>query len=496
MAIGSLSILADTSTTNLRIPERTTEDFYVAIEKNDAKFVQQFLSDTKRATQEFLSYHLLDYALELDRDQIAQLLVEAGAGVDTLAPVRHDNLQILEEMLKRGVEPRGASLAAELGNVTMVNMLLNAGESDLTTEGTVRNGRLEILQLLLTHGAEPDGLEIAILHGHEEVATLLLESGADPNEITRMSKRDREEFNFAPNYASAYLTPLHYAVLNKSLDLVTALLKAGADPNIVPIAIRVQENTSVENAWPTVLQTAQDPVWGDEAIAQLLEKNGAILNVSDIDEKAQLELELYRAAEEWNYKEVNRLLDLGAKPIGFGSFYYDRSVRYKPKIMQVFVEAGADPNIFSAEFGLNTTPAVLALMNGDVDNFKRFVQAGAETDEGFLSVYRKIVLTTSRRDPLELMWSFEDERNYVDIKGPIRYGLVQIVEATLMMGARPVGLRSAVTAGMETIVKLLLEAGADPNQTAEQDERALLELAVESENQKIVAMLREAGARE
>lgn len=57
-------------------------------------------------------------------------------------------------------------------------------------------------------------------------------------------------------------------------------------------------------------------------------------------------------------------------------------------------------------------------------------------------------------------------------------------------------LRSAVEYEHEEIVRMLLEAGADPNQADDYDERSLLEIADESENKSIVSMLKKAGAHE
>ena len=460
------------------------------------KSIQLYLSDKERATKEFLSYYVLDYALELERDQIALLLVEAGAGIDTLVAVQYENVNILEELLERGVKPKGASLAAEMGNVDLVKVLLSHGEDALITEDAVRNGHLETVKLLLDHGAEPDGLELAILQRHDAVAKLLLEFNANPNEITRLTVKDWEEIKFPTPYAFEYLSPLHYAILNKSLDSVTALLEAGADPNVAPSAITLLEHRSEEHSWPTVLQTAQDPKWGDEAITQLLVKNGAKRHVSNTEEAAKLELELFKAAEEWDYGEVIRLLELGAKPVGFGSFYYDYSERYSPKVLQAFVEAGAHPNVFNQRAGGPMyTPTALTLMNGDVDNFKRFIEAGAETSELLLGWYMKIALVSGLDEALEILWTLGEERRYIDIQGPINHGILHTVENLLAKGARPRGLRTAVEDEHEEIVKVLLEAGADPNLEEDDDERSILELAVETGNQQIIGMLKSAGAR-
>lgn len=497
--IATTTLQPQASNTNfdLEIPQWTTEDFYDAIDNDDVKSVQEYLSDTKRATKEFLSYYLLDYALELERSQIAQLMVEAGAGVDTFSAVKYENVPILEEMLKRGVKARGASLAAERGRFDVVKMLLDHGDDDLSTEGAVRNGHLETVKLLLDHGAEPDGLATAVILGHEAVAQLLLDAGANPNEFNRFSEEERFEVDFPIKYTLEYLSPLHYAVLHKSLDLVNALLKAGADPNLFPSASTLREHSFYDDAWPTVLQTAQDPDWGDEAIAQVLKKSGAILEVSHDEEDSQLELDLYDAAEAWNYEEIVRLLKLGATPTGFGSFYYEMSERYDPRIIQAFVEAGADPNVFNLLAGGSMyTPTALTLWNGDIENFKRFVEAGAEISETLFGWYMKIAHSPGLSEAIEILWKIGHDRQYEYYRAPFDLALLHDVEAMLAKGARPVGLRTAVGRGRELEVKLLLEAGADPNQPSERDERTILEIAMELDNEVIVNLLEQAGAEE
>jgi len=482
---------------DLEIPQWTTEDFYDAIDKDDVTSVQEYLSDTKRATKEFLSYYLLDYALEQERNQIAQLMVEAGAGVDTFSAVKYENVPILEEMLKRGIAPVGASLAAERGNTDLVVMLLDHGEGDLNIEGAVQNGHLDTVKLLLDHGAEPDGLVTAVALGHEAVAQLLLDSGANPNELTRFSGDVWRQVDLPSKYTLEYLSPLHYAVLHKSLDLVNALLKAGADPNIFPSASTLNEHSFHDDAWPTVLHTAQDPEWGDKAIAKVLKKKGAILDISIDEDDAQLELDLYRAAEEWNYEEVARLLKLGAAPTGFGSFYYEMSERYDPKIVQAFVEAGADPNVFNLlAGGPMYTPTALTLWNGDIENFKRFVEAGAEISEPLHGWYMKLAHSPGLSEAREILWKLGHKRQYQYYRAPFNLALLHDVEAMLAKGARPVGLRTAVGRGRELEVKLLLEAGADPNEQDDRDKNSILEVAQESGNEHIIGMLKIAGVTE
>lgn len=491
----SLSLLADTPIEDFEIPPWTTVDFYDAIDRDDVKQIQEYLADSKRANKEFLSFYLLNYALELERDHIARLMVEAGAGENTLLAVQHENLQMLEEMLKRGVEPRGASVATERGDIHMVKLLLNHGEHDLNTEAVARNGQTETLKLLLDHGAEPEGLGTAILHGHEDVVELLLDSGADPNELDRYPL-GIGDLEIPVEYWQEYLLPLHYAVLSQSVELVQMLLDSGADPNVAPPAITLYAVPSRFETWPTVLETASDPEWRDAAIVALLEKYGAKATISTEHENIELEKSLYEAAELGAKDEVHKILKKGAQPTVFGDFYYTFSSRkWNPEIVHAFIEAGVDPDDY--RHGYAYTPAALALSNGDEKNFKRLMQAGANTDVFLVRyVYMKIACIEGLNDAIAYLWNLDSKEKGFAIWVAVNHGHVHTVEFLLARGSRPEHLRTAVEKGHTELVRMLLEAGADPNQKDNHDERSILELAQESESAEIIWMLETAGAVE
>ena len=496
--LGNLSIQANDEVETLEIPSWTTVDFYDAIEENDAKRVREYLSDKKRATKEFLSYYLLNFALELERDEIAQLMVEAGAGVNTLSAVQHENVQILKKMLKRGVEPKGASFAAEQGNVEILELLLKHGATDLNTIGAARSGQLEALTRLIDHGAEPNGLGFAILFGHTEVVSLLLLSGASPNKLTRYSLHDYDfEFDLPGRYVREYLSPLHYAVLSGSFEMVELLLAMGADPNVAPNSVTLQHNYSQREEWPTVLQTATELEYGDAEIVELLKENGASLAITTVDEDTPLERRLYDAADRLDYESVIQLLEKGAQPTGFGRFYYGFSEhQYNPQIITAFLDAGADPNIYTDAHGAMYTAAALTLSNGDGDNFQRFVKAGIETTDMLLQRYVSIAAIEGLNEVIELIWNLGWRPSTLELIPAVNRGHIHSVRFLLAKGIRPKYLRHAVEQESKEIVKVLLEAGADPNEPDDHDERSMLEIARELENNDITNLLKQAGAEE
>ncbi len=498
VAISNLSVQALNTIEDFEIPEWTTADFYEAIERDDAESVREYLSDTTRATKAFLSHYLLEYALELERNDIASLMVEAGAGLNTQLAVRHENLRILEEMLNHGVEPQGASLAAERGNLQMLNLLLSYGEDDLSTKEAARTGHIEAIKLLLQHGAKPEGLGITSLHGHVDVARLLLDAGADPNELTRRHlARFDLEFDIPKRYLMEYLSPLHHAVLSRSRELVELLLENGADPNVSPNAVTLQKNSSSRQSWPTVLQVATDLLnSGDASIAKLLIKHGAVTSVSVDDEGIHLTRRLYSAAKVRDYKAVVSLIKDGARPTGFGDILDGHHrYQYNPKIIKAFFDAGADPNTYRGRSYMED-PAALTLKNGDIDNFRRFAAAGLDVYEPALNWYGKIACVRGLNEALEVLWTLGIDRGPWERVIPVNYGHVHMVEFLLSKGMRPDFLRRAVKSESVEIVRLLLEAGADPNEPDDRDKNSILEVAQESGNEHIIGMLKTAGATE
>ena len=126
-------------------------------------------------------------------------------------------------------------LAADLGNVELVKVLLEAGANpnarDEYNGFTILQGRriykwsadkiVEIVKLLLEAGANPNDsnsgsqtpLHRAAYEGNVEVIKMLLEAGANPN-----ANQGR-------------YTPLHTVAQDGNVEAVKMLLEAGANPN-------------------------------------------------------------------------------------------------------------------------------------------------------------------------------------------------------------------------------------------------------------------------
>lgn len=161
----------------------------IAAEQGYLEMVQlllQWRSDfSKRRSGNY--YTVLDLATMGGHLEVVKCLLKAGVALNELP----------DEDWKKNVKG-SLSLAAEVGNVALVQLLLASG-ADLTV-----------------HKA---AIAFAVMKGHVEVVRMLLNAGASPNTVLGMG------------YSNSLYDPLVTAVEQKSVELVRLLLNAGSDPN-------------------------------------------------------------------------------------------------------------------------------------------------------------------------------------------------------------------------------------------------------------------------
>jgi ankyrin repeat protein len=216
----------------------------------------------------------LTLAAENGNAAIIDRLLDAGASPDTVShegqtvlmtAARNGSVAAMRALLRRGARVGAAEsfrgqtalmFAAGEGNTDAVALLL---EFDAELNGrskggytpllfAVRNGRTETVRFLLERGANvndriPDGtpaLSIAILNADFDLAALLLEKGADPNvadprghplHVVVWMHQPGAPPDFAMNGEDPQPVPRPRGRLSH-LDMARLLLEKGADPNV------------------------------------------------------------------------------------------------------------------------------------------------------------------------------------------------------------------------------------------------------------------------
>jgi ankyrin repeat protein len=367
------------------------------------------------------------------------------------------------------------------GSPELVKLLLDAGaDANVANKFGVtpllqssRTGDLETLRVLLAAGADisqavRDGetpLMAAARSGNTDAVRLLLEHGADPNAAEALENQ----------------TALMWATAEGHLPIVTALLEAGANPNL---QARVSELTkrSMRTDFPSGGMSAL--MWaarnGDEAIVRRLVDSGADVKLANGDGSTAMML----AIANDRFDMAAMLLELGADA-NDGSLFYAVEMRDAPTdwrardgsrlradhpneltgldLIERLLAAGADPNkpytsqMHSASMCCdtkgNSTPFYRAAVAADVEAMRLLIAAGADVETAPKPVPGAPPMPFGDYTGLTpLMAALKGGKGMLMAGGPgdIREGQIGIF--------REPGNRTPADA-----VKLLLEAGANPN---------------------------------
>jgi ankyrin repeat protein len=337
-----------------------------------------------------------------------------------------------------------------------------------------RDRRLPVVELLLRKGADPSlALHVGIEKGWVGIVSMLLAAGADPdftsrsgvsalgNALRRSNSQAGAEIadlllgaGADPTRAGRDDAPVLVLAAQKSPPrLVAALLAAGADPNprvdnhspvqvalmgerydVVKLLLEAGADPNPDTGWATLFWAARNQ---DLASAELLMAFGANLNPSSPQSA------LYEAVNKGHVEMVRLLLEHGADPnqIAHGGFTALGSAIFQENegLVRLLLEAGADPDGPREAY---SSPLEDAVMKGSVEMVRLLLMHEAGPDL-----------------------------------------VARGVEA----------LEEAIYEKKERVVRLLLEAGVNPNGSPERS-RSPLERAVEFSDASMVGLLLDAGA--
>lgn len=331
--------------------------------------------------------------------EIAWLLLERGANVNAR------NSYGVTALKYTSYSPDGALLAAALiERGAEVDARDNDGETALTS--TAHIGNAEVIRVLAAHGADFNAkpqawsyspLDSAANAGRAEAVSALIELGAD-----------REDWNYA----------LLLAGMRGYPDVVERLLEYGADPNV-----------STETGYSCLMWTAQN---GDLRSAQALIRHSA--NIHAVTEGGTTALTVAAICDH-------------------------------PDIVQGLLAAGARVNLLDA-----------ALI-GDTPTAQTLLAERSDTDQA------------NERRERAFLWA--SSRGHVDI---VRLLLESGVNVEAKWDKGETALIAAARNGHAHVMRLLIEYGADIHVKESDSDTTLLSLAAWKGNEEGVRMLLAAGA--
>ena len=391
---------------------------------------------------------LLDSIAVWPNDEIASILINAGADVNYIGSVSgvrlpvlsgaicNGNVGMVERLLHMGADPNCERVFADGSrysalrdsatvwpNAEITKLLIKAG-ADVNYVGLQGNNKIPVLcgaihkgdaaiiKLLLGNGADPncrrifdDGdfssalIDSIAVWSNAEIAKLLIEAGADVNYVGLMD--------------GTKIPVLSAAISCGKVDTVKLLLGKGADPN----AERTLKNGNRCSALSDSIA-----VYPNSDIAKLLISAGA--NVNYVEHNGDFRIPvLSSAVNKGNAEMVAHLLSNGADP-NAERVKSDGTLRYSAlrdcivecpnnAIMTMLINAGADVNCVEKNHNSEAPLLAAAIWKGSADLVAFLLSKGANpccervfADGSRSSLLRDCILQWPNAQIIDLLCSY------------------------------------------------------------------------------------------
>jgi ankyrin repeat protein len=349
---------------------------------------------------------------------------------------------------------------------------------DAVKKGSAADVRARLRQKIDVNATEADGttaLHWAVRSDDQELTRMLLRAGADPKRANRYG-----------------MTPLQLAAVNGSVAVASALLEAGADPNVVLPEGETILMTAARTGQPELITLlldrgadihARERWYGETALvwavaenhaeaARVLVARGADVNVRS----AALEFPRRRSGQS--------VLSLGSwSPL----MYAARENALEAG--KVLVDAKADLDATDPD---GATALVIAIINANYEFARFLIDAGAnpnvvDKDAGMGPLYaavdmHRLAIGHGRPNPrpsgtldaVDIIRALLERK--ADPNAQLKAAIFQrqhtMGDFALAKGATPF-MRAAKSGDVE-VMKLLLDAGADPMMTMPNKSTALM----------------------
>ena len=351
---------------------------------------------------------------------------------------------------------QGIASAAQSGDVEALRQRLDA--------------RPDLINALAGLGfPKATALHLAALRNQHDAIRLLIERGADLN---------RREF---PDNAS----PLHFAAMYGDLETIGLLVEAGAD-----VEGKGDDSEVGVLGWATCFRQAR------EDVAEYLLSHGATLNlwsaialdkVDDVRAMIARDPALLAARMTRNHHRRTPL--------------HHAAARNRPRIVQLLLELGADPNASDATGATALTTAsqegagagiVSALLAAGASlDFLTAINIGRYGEAEAMLREDPSRIGAGGRDTIALHLAVS-KQNSTTIRWLLAHG-VDVNAKRPMWDCNQTALHMTIEIGAMEIVRLLLEAGADPNIRDDKVRATALGWADYFGREDFAALIREKG---
>ena len=424
-------------------------------------------------------YSALHFAAQKGLKGTVERLIEHGLNVNERAgnkevplhnATHHGHFEVVKILLEKGADVNAEDadgvtalyLAVILGHRDILHELLarkadtNRGkEGETPLHHAIKNGYTDIAEVLLENGANPNAcaagdvtpLHVAVGNGYTKLVTLLLSKGAHVDALL----------------AQGRITPLWLAVDKEKKQCVELLLEAKAQATIQD-----------DNEWSPLHVAAKN---GSAGIARLLIAHGADVQCANNKGYAPLQV----AAEEGYTQVVEILLShdasVNAESGKAGAALQLASQGGHLSVVRFLIEQGAEVDSADGEVGF--TPLRSAVQQGHYAVAELLIEHGADVNA---KDTRKV--------------------NSCILHGAAEAGRSDIISLLLSKGAdihqgdvtQTTALHYACLNGADEVVRILLEADAQPNVQDLVKRIAPLHVAAVTGSQKSVEHLLAFGA--
>lgn len=432
--------------------------------------------------------------LEAKAKSSPDVLLDSGNNLSDAANKGH--AKIVKRMLDAGCKPyQGSALenAAGIGNLEIVKLLTShpdpvpAATGIAAISASIQNGRLTVLDYLLEKGIKPGKMiiEDALMENKIPSAEILLKHGADLDEMmatdpgqgfegmgTALHKAVSHgkpevvkwllEKGAKPDLPTLHfgLTPLHYAAKSEhseALNIMKLLLEAGADPNHVSNDREAPDSlakTILLNATPLETAIASHSMSLEKT--QLLLAHKADPNRKDTRVSAMLALAM--GLDDPNAGGLVQLLGEAGFRMTDPKLMEKAVGAKKPKLIALLLKNGADPNTKDGE---GNTFLAAACFAGDEGRVNLLLENGADPKQpGLLA----LLIRRGQVPMIRILLEAGADPNAVDQSK--RPSVVELFEwNSENRNSGNVYLHSDKRSDQAKLLELLLKHGLNPNTT-------------------------------